>query len=155
GAQSLGCSPSGDVGAGERIGSEEQASVRVAQTLLDGSTIPQFVDPLPTFTGRRANGAGTVPVDMVEFQQKVLPASIYAGLPAPFNAGTRLWGYDVDHRGPNWPGVTIEATKGTPTTVEYTNGLRQADGSAPVLQQYLILDLTFHWADPIGASKNN
>lgn len=155
GAQSLGCAPSAAEGVVERIGSQPQASIRVAQTLLDGATIPQFVDPLPTFTGHRVSGVGTVSVDMVELQQPVLPASIYAGLPAPFNAGTRLWGYDVNHKGPHWPGVTIEARQNVATRAVYTNNLRRPDGTPPVLQQYLTQDLTFHWADPIGTSKNN
>jgi hypothetical protein len=53
-----------------------------------------------------------------EFQQKVLPDSFYAGLPASipgitFNPqlGTYVWGYKVGGAPQNYPGVTVEAQK--------------------------------------------
>ncbi len=98
-------------------------SVSVPQTPLDGTTIPRFVDPLPTFNGRRVDGTATVNVNMQEFQQKVLPASIYASLAAPYNAGTFLWGYNINSAGASWPARTIEAKQGVATTAIYTNSL--------------------------------
>src|SRR5215468_10026161 len=62
------------------------ASVQVPQTALDGSTLSQFVTPLPTFVGRRLTGSSLQAV-MTEFQQKVLPDAFYAALASPFNAG--------------------------------------------------------------------
>ena len=93
------------------------ASARVAQTPLDGNSLPKFVDPLPTFQGRRVDGTSPIQVNMEEFQQKVLPASVYAALPAPYDGGTYLWGYDLNGTGASWPARTIEARKGTTTTV--------------------------------------
>src|SRR5882672_1788128 len=68
------------------------ASARARQTPLDGATIPKYVDPLPTLASRRIRPTSTAQVNMVEFQQRILPASIYAPLPAPFSAGTGQWG---------------------------------------------------------------
>ena len=90
------------------------ASVSVAQTPLDGTTIPKYVDPVPTFNGRRVDGTAAVTVNMEEFQQKVLPASVYAPLPAPYNAGTFLWGYNINSAAPSCPARTIEAKQDAP-----------------------------------------
>ncbi len=46
---------------------------------------------------------------------------------------------------PRCPGFTIEAQRGTPTTVSYVNNLPLQ----PQLQQYLTIDQTLHWADPL------
>src|SRR5262245_42239291 len=68
-----------------------QPSVLVAQTPLDGATVPKYVTPLTTLGGSRVDGTRTINVSMVEFQQRMLPNSTYANLPAPFNNGTFLW----------------------------------------------------------------
>src|SRR6266700_4712916 len=80
----------------EATGVTTQASVRTPQTPLSGNDIPKFVDQLPTFNGRRINGATSRSVNMQEFQQRVLPASVYAGKAAPINNGTFLWGYNIN-----------------------------------------------------------
>ena len=67
-------------------------SVTFGQTPLSGNTIPKFVDRLPTFAGRRADATTTLHVNMAEFQQKVLPDSVYAPLQSPYKRGTYLWG---------------------------------------------------------------
>jgi spore coat protein A len=108
------------------------------------------VDSLPTFNGRRANGAAPLRVTMQEFQQKVLPASVYAGLPAPFNAGTFLWGYNINASGPSWPARTIEAQRNQPTQVQYGNLLVNTR-----LQSLLTVDQSLHWADPLGTTSRN
>ena len=66
----------------------QSASIETPQTALDGATVPKYVEALPVFSNRRSNGTTTQNIDMVEFQQRILPASIYASLPAPFNAGS-------------------------------------------------------------------
>ncbi len=132
----------------------EQASVASPQTALSGNDVPQFAEALPTLAGTRVNGTATVSSDMEEFQQKVLPAQFYPRT-GRFAAGTFLWGYNLNHLGPSWPSRTVEAQRNTATTVIYTNSLSQANGSPPVLQQFLTQDLTLHWADPIGTSANN
>lgn len=48
-------------------------------------------------------------------------------------------------RGPLYPGVTVEARRGTPTFVTYGNELR-----TQTLQQQLPVDQTIDWADPLG-----
>ena len=135
---------------GDATGVTTQASVRTPQTLLDGNTVPKFVDQLPTFNGRRINGTTTLNVNMQEFQQRILPASVYAGRPAPFNAGTFLWGYNINNTGPSFPARTIESVRGTATTARYTNGLANTR-----LQSLLTVDQSLHWADPLGTTARN
>jgi spore coat protein A, manganese oxidase len=115
------------------------------QTPLAGSAIPQFVTPLTTFVGKRVSD-NTVQIGMHEFQQKVLPDSFYANLPAPYNQGTYLWGYKVGNTAPSFPGVTVEASRGASKWVRYVNDLPLK----PVLENTLTLDQTIHWADPLN-----
>jgi FtsP/CotA-like multicopper oxidase with cupredoxin domain len=129
------------------------ASAQVKQqTPLDGSKVPQFVTALPTFVGKRAQGA-SLQVGMFEFQQRVLPDSIYSKLPGPFNQGTYLWGYDLSQSGirgaptPQWPGTTVEAQRGTQTQIRYVNNLP----SNSQLRKLVTVDETIHWADPLNA----
>src|SRR5207302_1299608 len=99
------------------------ASVQTPQTPLPGGGVRQFVEALPTFVGRRVDDS-FIEVGMVAFQQATLPDRLYAGLPAPFNAGTYVWGYQVgDDTRPSWPGTTIEAQRGRATTIKYVNSL--------------------------------
>ena len=121
------------------------ASVQTPQTPLPGGGVRQFVEALPTFVGRRVDDS-FIEVGMVAFQQATLPDRLYAGLPAPFNAGTYVWGYQVgDDTRPSWPGTTIEAQRGRATTIKYVNSLPLN----PVLRTYLTIDQTIHWADPL------
>jgi FtsP/CotA-like multicopper oxidase with cupredoxin domain len=126
------------------------ASTQIPQTALPGANVSQFVTPLPTFVGRRVSGT-SLQVAMFEFQQHVLPDSFYNSLPGPFNRGTYLRGYAVgaagSSPGPQYPGVTVEARKGTSTTVKYVNNLPSPGNSA--LEPYLTIDQTIHWADPL------
>ncbi|HYS36063.1 MAG TPA: multicopper oxidase domain-containing protein, partial [Pseudonocardiaceae bacterium] len=147
----------GVAGAGAVIGLEvpslfqtANASVQAPQTALDGTTVTRFVTPLPTFVGRRVS-CTSLQVTMSEFQQHVLPDSFYSSLATPFRNGTFLWGYAVGQAGsnprPQFPGVTVEAKKGTAITAKYVNNLP----ANPVLRQYLTYDQTIHWADPLQA----
>jgi FtsP/CotA-like multicopper oxidase with cupredoxin domain len=126
------------------------ASAQIPQTALPGRSIPKYVEPLPTFVGARVQAGTGYTVGMSEFQQEVLPHSFYASLPQPFNAGTYVWGYKVGNSPPHYPGFTVEAQVGTPVTVTYQNNLIQSDGSPPVLQKYITVDQTLHWADPLN-----
>jgi spore coat protein A len=132
------------------IGSTAGASVQVPQVPLPGNAIPKYQDPLPTFAGNRVDGTKDLTVTMEEFQQEVLPSASYAALPVPYKAGTYVWGYGIEEAGGNtfpplYPAYTIEAQRGVPTTITYINNLVN-----PVLQQYLTVDQTLHWADPVG-----
>ncbi len=121
-------------------------SVAVPQKPLLGSSIPKYVDPLPTFVGQRVFDT-TFRVRVQEFQQKILPNSIYAGLRSSFRAGTYLWGYKVGDRPVSYPGFTVEARRNHPTTITYINDLPLPAKSQ--LEPLLTIDQTLHWADPL------
>jgi FtsP/CotA-like multicopper oxidase with cupredoxin domain len=150
----LGCKDGSPPDRAEVIASHAAPALAAAQTPLVGSTIPKYVDPLPTFTGQRVQGTALT-VDMRELQQQILPASVYAGLGEPFSGGTLLWGYAVNGSAPRWPATTIEARRNVATAVTYTNSLRGPSGSPPVLQQLMSMDQTLHWADPLGTTVTN
>jgi spore coat protein A, manganese oxidase len=126
------------------------ANQQVVQVRLPGSSIPKFVEPVPLFgpAGIQRVASSRISVSFDEFQQKVLPSSIYARLPSPFNSGTFLWGYNVERKGPRYPGVTIEARRDVPTTVTFTNRLEGPGGMPSVLQKFLTVDQMMDWADP-------
>ena len=102
---------------------------------LPGTSLPKFVDALPTFNGRRADGTATLHVSMEEFQQKVLPESVYAGLKPPYQNGTFVWGYNIDDAGLSWLARTIEAMQNMATNVIYINSFTYT-----VLQSLLKVD---------------
>jgi spore coat protein A len=128
------------------------ASFLIPQMPLAAKAIPQFVEALPVFgpAGPIPRVAGTkITVSANEIQQKILPASFYAGLSAPFNAGAYVWAYKVGDSLPIpiFPGVTIEAQRNVSTDVTYVNDL-PLTGS--VVQQYITFDESIHWAKPTG-----
>lgn len=122
-----------------------RALAATGQTALAGSSIPQFVHPLPTFNSKRVSSAN-LQVGMQEFQQKVLPDSVYANLAPPYKFGTYVWGYQVGANAPQYPAPTIVAQRNTATTIKYVNALPLK----PVLQSTLTVDQTLHWADPLN-----
>lgn len=126
------------------------ASVTVPQTPLLGINVPRFVDPVPTFNGRRQDGTVTLNVNMQEVQQRVLPASVYAGLPAPYNVGTYVWGYNINGAGASWPARTIESRRNIATTAIYNSSLVNTK-----LQSLLTVDQSIHWADPLKTTSSN
>jgi FtsP/CotA-like multicopper oxidase with cupredoxin domain len=139
-----------------QVTAQAQPSVIVPQTPLDGATVPKYVERLPLLGADRVDGTQSVTVHMEEFQQKMLPAAMHTGMAAPFNRGTFLWGYEVEAAtGAQFPSRTIEARRGTPTTVQYTNKLQGPNGTQPFLQKYLTQDLTIHWADPTHVTRDN
>jgi FtsP/CotA-like multicopper oxidase with cupredoxin domain len=126
-------------------GSRVFASAAQPQTPLPSANIPKYVTPLVTFSGRRVESTSFT-TRMLEFPQVVLPPSMYPrGFP-----GTWVWGYKVDSQVPSWPGVTVEARRGSPTTVTYVNDLPLA-ASKSHLEKLLTIDQTVHWADPLNA----
>ncbi len=114
------------------------------QIMMNPKAIPQFVEPMPNFANHRVVG-NNLTVSAEEFQEMVLPASVYAALAVPYNAGTYVWGYNVNGVGAYYPGFTVEAERGVPTTVIYSNNLPV---SGSVVQGLLPVDQTLHWADP-------
>jgi FtsP/CotA-like multicopper oxidase with cupredoxin domain len=137
------------------LGGRAYANQQIVQVPLPGADIPKYQDPMPTFTGgtrveARPPGRRSYTVGMEEFQQQVLPASVY---PSTFASGTWVWGYQVDDRPAHYPGFTVEVERGVPVMAMYLNhlGRRLPDGTfaPPVLQPYLTVDQTLHWADPL------
>lgn len=126
------------------LASPAAASVSSAQTALSSASIPKYQTALTTFAGQRV-GSSSLTTAFVEFAQQVLPPSMYpSGVP-----GTWLWGYQVGSRPAHWPGYTVEAVRGRPTSVTYVNSLPwSANGSK--VQPLLTVDQTIHWADPLG-----
>ncbi len=137
-----------------------QASFLVPQTHHPGVFFEKYApgSELPYFDGARVDGTNPVTVTYEEFRQRVLPDTFYLGggpfgLPAavwPYDGSTLVWGYNVGGQPEAlWPGVTIEAERGTPTEVTYVNNLvPSGDHLGPELQRYLTIDQTIHWANP-------
>jgi FtsP/CotA-like multicopper oxidase with cupredoxin domain len=124
------------------------ASVQSPQAPLPSSSIPKYQTALRTFVGQRVTST-SMTTSLVEFQQQVLPPSVYPrGV-----AGTWVWGFQVDGRPASWPGYTVEARRGTPTTVTYVNGLPGGVSSSH-LEKLLTVDQTIHWADPLNTGNS-
>ncbi|MFZ2649303.1 MAG: multicopper oxidase, partial [Burkholderiaceae bacterium] len=90
------------------------------------------------FANARVAAGSALAVSMDNRAQHVLPAAL--GLQQ-----TNVWAYTVGSAGPLYPGFTVEAIRGTPTTVTLTNNLSNN------LYQLLTVDQTLHWADPLGS----
>jgi spore coat protein A len=124
------------------------------QVPVAGKTIPKFVDPLPDLRVIVA-GPGQLVLEMTEFQTMVLPASFYAALPAPYSAGTYVWGYLEPGQAviPSYIGPVIVATRGAPTEVKFVNNLGWANTTNVLAYRYST-DQTLHWADPLNGEAN-
>src|SRR5258708_8283516 len=125
------------------------ASVSQAQTPLPSANITKYVTALRTFNGHRVESSSFTS-KMVEFQQVVLPPSMY---PSGFKNGTWLWGYQSDGQPASWPGATVEVKRGTPTNITYVNNLPMAANRSH-LEPLLTIDQTLHWADPLNAGTS-
>ena len=121
------------------------ASALRPQNPLPGADIPKYVTSLATFSGKRV-GASSMTTSFVEFPQLVLPRWMY---PRRYSRGTWVWGYQVADRPASWPGCTVEAWEGRPTTVRYVNRLPGCDRGSQVAP-LLTVDQTLHWADPLN-----
>jgi len=124
-----------------------------AQVPLDPALLPRFVEPLPMplrVDATTTSPAAPLVLTLNEFQQKVLPNTFYAALPAPYNAGTYLWCYKADGWPQTFPGPTLETRVGIPTTIQYVNNLQGPGGQPPFLQSLIKVDQTLHWADPLA-----
>ena len=120
---------------------------------LDPLTVPKYVDPMPMPLRVPVTGTSkAVPLEisMHEFQQKLLPASMYTALQAPWSAGSYLWCYRAAGWPQTFPGPTLVARVGVPTHIRYVNAIEGQGGTSPVLQGLIPVDQTLHWADPLG-----
>ena len=152
-----------------------QANQQVIQEVLDGATIPKFIDPLIT-NSERVDGTRKLKIAAKEFQQRILPTSFYASLPSYVEyssvhtghqlfainpqKGTYLWGYAIADGqkvyGPRFPSYTIETQRGKKTKATYLNHLvafKDVNNhclGGPLLQKFLTTDLSFQWANPLN-----
>ena len=120
---------------------------------LPGLAIPKYVEPLPQpphVDATHTTPSKPLEVYLKEFQQRVLPDSFYTTLEPQFQNGTYVWSYVTRTTPWTYPGVTLEARVGTPTSVRFINDLQNPDGSPPYLQSLIPVDQTIHWADPLG-----
>ena len=167
----------GVVGLGMNSGA--LASVQIPnQVTLDPTTITKYQDTMPTFgpngTLPRQQAGTALAVSYHEFQQKVLPNAFYGTLPTnvtiggtagppnfpafSFNPqlGTWVWGYKVGSAPQLFPGVTVEAQQGVKTKVTYNNTLLGSTSDTyPILQRYITIDQSIHWANPNNLLLND
>lgn len=110
--------------------SSASASYLIPQTALEPTEIPKYQDPLP----KPKELMGTrLTIGMSEFNAQILPKKHFGP--------TRVYGY-----GGSYPGPTIEAERGRPTTVTWNNNI---DFRHSLIQQLVSVDQTLHWADPL------
>lgn len=83
------------------------------QVLLDPLSLTKYVDPLPIPGAMPMAGPNFYEIGMYEIQQQ-----LHSQLPP-----TRLWGYGTSQATASYPAATIEAVRGTPIQVHWTNNL--------------------------------
>ncbi|MDF3009813.1 MAG: cotA [Burkholderiales bacterium] len=117
----------------------EEAIAAIPGGTLPPRAIPKFVTPLVKPPAMPTSGADHYSIAVRQFSQQILPAPLQP---------TTVWSYGstTDALTFNYPAFTIEATRGTPTTVTWINELRNGDGS--FLPHLLPVDPTLHWANP-------
>jgi len=105
------------------------------QEALEPSAVPQFVDPLPHFSGLRvdAKAGGHLYIKTVPHQQIAVSTGtvLSTGIVGPANPNAGLanfWTYSISKDGSNWtpplwPSFTIEAQRGNPLDITYRNEL--------------------------------
>jgi FtsP/CotA-like multicopper oxidase with cupredoxin domain len=132
------------------------------QAQLPGSSIPQFVDPLPTLSvsgGSIATvvaGPDEIELHMREFKANMLPSTFVPAVGA--YTGTWVWGYIVGPDAPTSPlatytGPVVVATRGAPAQLRFVNDLGYASTTNVMAWKYAT-DQTLHWADPLGGEMN-
>jgi FtsP/CotA-like multicopper oxidase with cupredoxin domain len=132
-----------------------QAAVR---TPLPGSSIPQFIQPLPLLEVAGGSietvvGETAITLTMHEVQTAMLPPGFLAGY-----TGTWVWSYRVSEAPEPEEEIYINpvviAERGTPLAVTYVNELGIASGTR-VRAWYEATDQTLHWADPLNSEANH
>ena len=125
----------------------------IPQTPLPGSSIPQFVNPLPELEAV-IPGTNTLELRMAEFQTQVLPTGFVLPGGAPYT-GTWVWGYlqAGQTSRQSYIGPVVVSLRGIPTTVHWKNDLGHTN-STNVIAYTQSSDQTLHWADPLGDEEN-
>ena len=119
---------------------------------LDGSTLGQFVDPLPGLHTIIA-GQNQLELRMKEFRYNMLPTGFKPQSGA--YGGTWVWGYLEPGQSviPSYIGPVIVATRGIPTQVKFVNDLGNT-ADTNLLAYKNSTDQTLHWADPLNGGVN-
>jgi FtsP/CotA-like multicopper oxidase with cupredoxin domain len=135
-----------------------QHAMAAQGTPLPGSSIPQFIDPLPVLSlagGPMETiiaGSGEVRLTMKEFQSNVMPSTFVPTNGLPYS-GTWVWGYRAgvtsDDPAGTYIGPVFVATRGQPTQIRFINNL-----TADHIAWREWTDQTLHWADPENDEEN-
>ena len=129
-------------------GGKKEALAAIPGGTLDPKVVPKYVTPLVIPPVMPNNGTANVySIAVKQFTQQILP-----GGPGGFPV-TNVWSYGASGNLAgtlNYPAFTIEAVRGTPTTVTWINGL--VDGFNNYLPHLLPVDQTLHWANPPGGT---
>jgi spore coat protein A len=135
------------------------AAQAAVQTPLPGSSIPQFIQPLPVLevaggTIETVVGKTEATLTMSEVQAAMLPPGFLPGY-----TGTWVWSYRVlEEEEPGeeaeaYINPVIVAERGTPMAVTYVNALGLGSATQ-VTAWYDATDQTLHWADPLNGEAN-
>jgi bilirubin oxidase len=124
-----------------KFGIREVHAASIPGGTLSAKAIPQFVRPLVIPPAMPTTDTHAYTIAVRQFQQEILPP------PLPL---TTVWSYgSASHPSTfNYPAFTVEATRGTPVTITWINGLTDAGGN--FLPHLLPVDPTLHWANPPG-----
>jgi spore coat protein A len=127
-------------------------------TPLPGSSIAQFIDPLPLLSVAGGPmetiiaGTGEVTLNMKEFKANVMPSAFVPANGLPYT-GTWVWGYRAgvtsDNPAGTYIGPVFVAIRGQPTQIRYVNNL-----TADHIAWREWTDQTLHWGDPLGGEMN-
>jgi spore coat protein A len=138
-----------------------RARAQTGQTQLPGSSLPQFITPLPLLSVAGGPmetvvaGNSEIALTMREFKANVLPPGFVLPDGSTYG-GTWSWGYRAGITPANpagtYIGPVIVAGRGTPTQVRYVNDLTP---DHVFWREWT--DQTLHWADPLhsGAQLNS
>ena len=116
-------------------------AVPITAGSLSPRNIPKFQTSLVVPPAMPPVGSGRYEIAVRQIVQQILP---------PGQPPTPVWGYgSVAHPSTfHYPAFTIEARRGTPTTVTWVNDL--TDGAGHFVPHLLPVDPTLHWANPPG-----
>jgi len=118
---------------------------------LDPLSIPKYVTPLvippamPAKTLDPATGIQNYDIEVVQFQQQILPRFDINNLRL---GKTTVWGYGATGLPAtrSYPAFTVETTRNTGTNVTWRNSLTDSSGNP--LPHLFAVDRSLHWANP-------
>lgn len=136
---------------------------QTSQVPLPGSSIPQWVNQLPTLTGPggatkpnmesvlapSSDASNPTTLFMKELLVPVLPATTPFAVGTNYN-GTSVFSYRLDESATTadtYIGPVFVANRGTPTAVKYINNLGATTTTEVPLWKFSV-DQTLHWANP-------